>query len=74
MGHLLPEDSIKGQIYFDLGLNDWTFDIDQTTGKQITSRFREIWKDYQGAKKKLAVSMNKVGEIHNKSCKMVQKV
>jgi polysaccharide pyruvyl transferase WcaK-like protein len=69
-----PEDTIKGQMYYDLSFNDWTFEIDQTTGKQITDRLREIWKDYPQAKKKLAVSMNKVGDIYKNSCKMVNEV
>lgn len=69
-----PEDTIKGQMYYDLGFNDWTFEIDNTTGKQITDRLREIWKNYRQAKKKLAVSMNKVADIYKSNCSMVQSV
>lgn len=69
-----PEDTIKGQMYYDLGFNDWTFEIDQTSGKQITDQLREIWKNYSGAKKKLAFSMNKVSEIYKSNCKKVQTV
>lgn len=69
-----PEDTIKGQMYYDLGFDDWTFEIDQTTGKQITDRLREIWTDYGKAKAKLAVSMNKVSKIYEDRCKFVQSV
>lgn len=69
-----PEDTIKGQMYYDLGFDDWTFEIDQTTGKQITDRLREIWADYGKAKAKLAVSMNKVSKIYEDRCKFVQSV
>jgi polysaccharide pyruvyl transferase WcaK-like protein len=69
-----PEDTIKGQMYYDLGFNDWTFEIDQTTGTQITDRLREIWTDYDKAKAKLAVSMNKVSKIYEDRCKFVQSV
>jgi len=69
-----PEDTIKGQMYYDLGFNDWTFEINQTTGKQITDRLREIWKDYDKAKAKLTVSMNKVDEIYKERCKFLQSV
>lgn len=69
-----PEDTIKGQMYYDLGFNDWVFEIDQVTGKQIADRLREIWKDYGLAKKKLAASMAKVSEIYKDSCKMVSKI
>ena len=69
-----PEDTIKGQMYYDLGFDDWTFEINQTTGKQITDRLREIWKDYDKAKVKLAVSMNKVDKIYKDRCKFIQSV
>ncbi len=69
-----PEDTIKGQMYYDLGFNDWTIEIDQTTGKQITERLREIWNDYDKAKAKLAVSMNKVSKIYKDRCKFIQSV
>ncbi len=59
-----PEDTIKGQMYYDLNLNDWTFEIDQTDGKQIADRLREVWKDYPAAKAKLAKSMKKVQQIY----------
>jgi polysaccharide pyruvyl transferase WcaK-like protein len=69
-----PEDTIKGQMYYDLGFNDWTFEIEQTSGKQITDRLREIWTDYDKAKSKLAVSMNRVDKIYKERCKFVQSV
>ena len=69
-----PEDTIKGQMYYDLGFDEWIFEIDQTTGEQITNRLREIWTDYDKAKAKLAVSMNKVSKIYKERCKFVQSV
>jgi len=69
-----PEDTIKGQMYYDLGFDDWTFEINQTTGKQITDRLREIWKDYEKAKATLAVSMNNVSKIYKDKCKFIQSV
>lgn len=69
-----PEDTIKGQMYYDLGFNDWTFEIDQVTGKEITDHLREIWKDYGLAKKKLAASMAKVSEIYKDRCRIIQSV
>jgi hypothetical protein len=37
-----PEDTIKGQMYYDLGANDWVFEIEQTSGKMIADRLMEI--------------------------------
>ncbi|WP_394993779.1 polysaccharide pyruvyl transferase family protein [Emticicia sp.] len=59
-----PEDTIKGQMYYDLDFKDWVFEIDNTTGTQITNRLREVWKDYGKAKEKLKVSMDKVESIY----------
>lgn len=59
-----PEDTIKGQMYYDLGFNDWTFEIEQTEGKQVADRLREVWTDYPAAMAKLKVSMDKVSAIY----------
>lgn len=69
-----PEDTIKGQMYYDLGFDDWTFEIDQSTGKQITDRLREVWKDYGKAQSKLKTSMDKVEKIYRESTSKVQKL
>lgn len=37
-----PEDTIKGQMYYDLGADDWIFEIEQTSGKQIADRLMEL--------------------------------
>lgn len=69
-----PEDTIKGQMYYDLGFDDWTFEIDQTTGKQITDRLRAIWTDYGKAQAKLKTSMDKVEKIYRESTSKIRKL
>lgn len=69
-----PEDTIKGQMYYDLGFDDWTFEIDQTSGTQIADRLREVWKDYDKAKAKLALSMGKVEKIYRERCSFILSV
>ena len=68
----LPEDTIKGQMYYDLGFDNWTFELEQTEGKQITDRLREVWTDYPAASAKLKVSMDKVSEIYAERVDMVK--
>lgn len=46
-----PEDTIKGQMYYDLGFDKWIFEIDNVTGKIISDRVMEIYSDYEGAQK-----------------------
>lgn len=69
-----PEDTIKGQMYYDLGFDDWTIEIDQTSGQQIADRLREVWKDYDKAKAKLALSMGKVEQIYRERCSFILSV
>lgn len=64
-----PEDTIKGQMYYDLGFDEWIFEIDQTTGKQVTDRLREIWTNYDKAKDKLAGLNGKIEQIYKERCK-----
>ncbi len=40
-----PTDTIKGQMYHDIGLSDWTFEVDETTGAALWSRLQQIHAD-----------------------------
>ncbi len=69
-----PEDTIKGQMYYDLGFNDWIFEIDKTDGKQITARLREVWTNYEGAKAEIAKSMKDLDQLYKERTAYVKKV
>jgi polysaccharide pyruvyl transferase WcaK-like protein len=69
-----PEDTIKGQMYYDLGFNDWVFEIEQTEGKQIAERLQQIWQNYPAARAYLAKNMKKVDKIYADACKVIKKV
>ena len=60
-------------MYYDLGFNDWVFEMDQTTGKQIAERLREVWKDYGKAKLKLKSRMDNVASIYKNTAVSVKK-
>jgi polysaccharide pyruvyl transferase WcaK-like protein len=60
-----PEDTIKGQMYYDLGLSDWTFEIEQTDAKQITERLMDVDARYDAALKKVGMAMENVRERYN---------
>jgi len=46
-----PTDTRKGQMWRDIGLNDWVFEIDDSTGAQIAERVLEIGGDLPAARK-----------------------
>ncbi len=40
-----PEDTIKGQMYYDLGATDWVFEIEQTSGEQVADTLMKLVDD-----------------------------
>ncbi|MEZ0607749.1 polysaccharide pyruvyl transferase family protein [Fibrella sp. WM1] len=62
-----PQDTIKGQMYYDLGLGDWTFEIEQTTGKQITDRLMEVTANYKAAQKNVQKALSSVNNRYDKT-------
>jgi len=66
-----PEDTIKGQMYYDLGFEDWTFEIERTGGRQISDRLREVWTDYPRATGMLKKGMDKVQSLYGRSTAMI---
>lgn len=66
-----PQDTIKGQMYYDLGLADWVFEIEESTGDQITARLMEVTKDYDKAREKAAGAMEMVSKYYSKATKII---
>jgi polysaccharide pyruvyl transferase WcaK-like protein len=69
-----PEDTIKGQMYYDLDFDDWIFEIEQTEGSQITARLREIWTDLPAAQAYLRKGMDQVSDIYKERVGSVNKL
>ena len=44
-----PTDTWKGQMYPDLGLGDWKFELDTATGSEIAQRLLEVHANYDAA-------------------------
>ena len=49
-----PTDTRKGQMWRDVGLSDWLFEVDESTGEQIGRRLLELYEDPAGAKSTVA--------------------
>lgn len=67
-----PEDTIKGQMYYDIGLSDWVFEIEETTGNQIADRLMQIYDDYPAAERYLEAAMDKVRQLQLRSMTRVR--
>lgn len=62
-----PEDTIKGQMYYDLGFDNYVFEIESTTGKQVSERLMEVYTDYPQAKADLKQSMKIADERYREA-------
>lgn len=69
-----PDDTIKGQMYYDLGYNQWIFEIDTTTGTQIADRLMEIYADYQGAQIYCKNGIDKAWTLFEQGTTCIKKV
>ena len=49
-----PTDTRKGRMWYDLGMRDWVFEIDETSGEQIAARLVEIGRDLPAARQAAA--------------------
>lgn len=67
-----PQDTIKGQMYYDLGLGDWTFEIEQTTGQQITERLMQVTKDYPSAQQNVRKALANVEDRYDKTFRLLK--
>ncbi len=69
-----PEDTIKGQMYYDLGLGDWTFEIEQTTGAQITERLMQVTDRYAQAQAAVRAALKNVDARYDEVFPYLRKV
>jgi polysaccharide pyruvyl transferase WcaK-like protein len=53
-----PTDTRKGQMWRDIGLSDWTFEIDDSTGAQIAQRLLDVGSDLPTARQKAQRSLD----------------
>jgi polysaccharide pyruvyl transferase WcaK-like protein len=59
-----PSDTIKGHMYYDLKLDDWIFEIEQTTGTHIADRVMEIVGDLDQSLDKVRLLNERVRGIY----------
>lgn len=69
-----PQDTIKGQMFYDLGLDKWVFEIEQVSGDQIVERLQEVIVDYKGACKYVRNGMNNVWKQYDKNFNVIKDV
>jgi len=66
-----PQDTIKGQMYYDLGFEDWVFEIEGSTGANISDTLMSVFNDPGSGKQMIDGSFSKIHSIYTKSCKLI---
>ena len=59
-----PHDTIKGQMYYDLGYDDWVFEIMETKGEQIIKELMSLDAGYEESQKKINKSNAKIEKLY----------
>lgn len=60
-----PTDTCKGQMYRDFGMNDWFFEVDETSGSELWSRLKWIHENPAAARARVKQIMTGI-EKHQK--------
>ncbi|WP_321478160.1 polysaccharide pyruvyl transferase family protein [uncultured Paludibaculum sp.] len=68
-----PEDGIKGQMWKDIGLGDWYFDVEQTTGAAIADRLLAITGRPAEAKRKVRSAVDFAREKQKAGMQVVRR-
>lgn len=57
-----PTDTRKGQMWSDVGLEDWLFEIDDATGEQVADCLLELYRDQDATQAKVNNARNYVAQ------------
>lgn len=68
-----PDDTIKGQMYYDLGYDTWIFEIEETEGSQIADRLMSIYDDEAASVEKVKESQAQIAEMYKDACERIKK-
>jgi polysaccharide pyruvyl transferase WcaK-like protein len=61
-----PTDTCKGQMYRDLGLDEWFFEIEETDGRQLWAHLENILRAPDGSRARVAAAMTRVRAAQNR--------
>lgn len=61
-----PTDTIKGQMYHDIGVSDWTAEVDEISGAELWSRLQPIHADPARARARVREVMSGVARVQQR--------
>ena len=66
-----PEDGIKGHMWNDLGLGDWYFEVESTTGRDIAERLFSIHESYAASEHKVREAVTRARSLQDQAMRKV---
>jgi hypothetical protein len=69
-----PQDTIKGQMYYDLGFEDWVFEIEETSGTDIAGALMSVFRDPAFGKQKIDEAYKRIHSIYAESCTLIEQI
>lgn len=69
-----PEDGIKGQMWPDVGLADCYFQVEETSGTQLSQRVLRMWSDSKAAKRHVAGAVKLARKRQNEAMEKIKKI
>ncbi len=67
-----PEDTIKGQMWYDIGADDWVFEIEETQGPDIAQQLMKVHNDFETAQNYREQAMQRVQQHHDETMQFVE--
>ncbi|MES2692932.1 MAG: polysaccharide pyruvyl transferase family protein [Verrucomicrobiota bacterium] len=67
-----PVDTVKAQMFRDVGVGDWLFEIEKTSGLELWERLKTIHDDLPAARKRVGEVMTRVAALQQKMAEAVQ--
>ena len=67
-----PTDTIKGQMWYDIGLKDWTFEIDEVNQQQIADRVMAVAGNHDQSQAKLKSVMQSIQQRQERTMQTVK--
>lgn len=66
-----PQDTIKGQMYHDLGLDDWVFEIEQSSPDEVAERLMWVNANVTASAAYRNAAMAKVAQTHEQAMRII---
>jgi len=66
-----PADTVKAQMFRDLGLTDWVFESNHTTGQQLWEKLKPIHEDRAAGRAKVQTAMQQAAAIQKRMIEVI---